>query len=295
MKTSFVILHYLTFSMTSKCVDLLLDTFEHADISIVVVDNGSPNGSGDLLKQRYSANAVVSVISLEKNLGFARGNNEGYIYAIAHDNPDYIVVMNNDVLINDRSFLSFIEREYDKSPFSVLGPDIYSPYTKVHQSPMRLALLTSEEVSETKSQCIKEYKDNSFLRYYYHLVTWNVKLFLKIAHRPTQAPLNNSTAHHPHSDCVLHGACLIFSKDFIRKRQNAFNPATFMFAEEDILAHECHRDGLTMRYSPDMTVMHLEDVSTNAAIKHNRSRIRMKLKNTIDSMNVLTEVIGTYQ
>lgn len=277
--------------MTTKCVDLLLSKFGQSDISIIIVDNGSKNGSGELLEKYYSGIESVHVLQLEENQGFAKGNNAGYSYALSNFEPDFVVVMNNDVLIEDVSFLAKITKEYNASAFAVLGPDIYSPKADTHQSPIHLHPISIDEACKERNAAVVEYERTSFWRYYYRHITWNIKLQLGLAKRSRTVPGKNENYLQPHTGCVLHGACYIFSRDFFNKRKYAFNPSTFLFVEEHILAFECQRDGLVMRYTPNISVTHLEDVSTNTAIKYQRRRMRMKLKNSIHSLDILINMM----
>jgi len=61
---------------------------------IIVVDNGSKDGSAEYLKQTFPS---VRVIESRENLGFAGGNNLG----VNHANGDYIVLLNNDTKVHN--------------------------------------------------------------------------------------------------------------------------------------------------------------------------------------------------
>ena len=50
IKVAFVILHYQAIEMTIKCINSLYKTFDISENFIVVVDNASPNKSGNELK-----------------------------------------------------------------------------------------------------------------------------------------------------------------------------------------------------------------------------------------------------
>lgn len=70
------------------CLDALRrQTFR--EFKTVVVDNGSSDGSCDLLRERYPE---VAVLALPENVGFAAGTNAG-IRATA---GEYVVLLNND-------------------------------------------------------------------------------------------------------------------------------------------------------------------------------------------------------
>ena len=75
---SFVILHYISITDTIECIESILKNINYLKYYIIVVDNGSKNNSGNILKEKYKNNSNVKVILNENNLGFARGNNVGY-------------------------------------------------------------------------------------------------------------------------------------------------------------------------------------------------------------------------
>ena len=67
------------------------------DNELIVVDNGSYDGSVDFLRANFPA---VRVIALERNLGFGGGSNAGFLAA----KNDIVVLLNSDMRV-DRGFL----------------------------------------------------------------------------------------------------------------------------------------------------------------------------------------------
>ena len=61
---------------------------------VIVADNGSTDGSLELLKEQFPS---VTVIKLSKNYGFA----EGYNRAIGTVNNPYVVLLNSDIAVSD--------------------------------------------------------------------------------------------------------------------------------------------------------------------------------------------------
>ena len=305
MRFGFVVLHYLAADETRACVQSVLalegDAF---DVQVIVVDNASPNGSGVQLQDEYASDSRIDVLLGEANEGFARGNNRGYRMMRDTYDPDFIVVMNNDIVIEDRAFLEKVVQAYADEPFGVLGPDVFCPKTGKHQSPSHVRIPTLSRIEQQlaeyaqanadfnayfrtvkRAERIKRAKDA--LRPAYHALRGALRG--QRPSRPSASPVQSGMQPHEkaQANVVLHGSCYIFSRDFIAVRQNAFNPATFLYFEEDILAYECLRDGILMRYDPTLRVLHNEDAATNMAYKTERARMALKFREKACSMEVL--------
>jgi GT2 family glycosyltransferase len=80
----------------------------YPNFEILVVDNGSPKTSPDIIKQKYPE---VQLIISERNLGFAGGNN----IALKQAKGDYILLLNNDTEVQPDFLDSLVElMESDK-------------------------------------------------------------------------------------------------------------------------------------------------------------------------------------
>ena len=91
---SVVVVNYNGRDLTVACLDCLArQTYE--PIEIVVVDNGSRDGSADFLADRYPA---ARLVRLEDNRGFAAGCNVG----IAVAQGEFIATLNNDAYAEPR-------------------------------------------------------------------------------------------------------------------------------------------------------------------------------------------------
>ncbi|MBQ7269591.1 MAG: glycosyltransferase family 2 protein [Bacteroidales bacterium] len=278
----FVVLHYLAYEMTLQCMESLLGIA--GGKHIVVVDNASPGGSGQRLADHFAGQREVTVLSSPRNEGFARGNNLGYSYLREHFQCKFIVILNNDVLIQDTAFADKVEALYRETPFAVLGPDILNPATGVHQNPARTYGYSREEVQQLQERFRKKRE-----HYDWRQFKWSIKKhFLHIpAPQPQETPWQQAQ-----KDVVLHGSCYVLSQEFIQVREQAFNPGTFLYFEEDILHYECLQQGLTLLYSPQIQILHLEDVSTDKAFRSNARKEKMKLQESIRSMEVLLNLMN---
>ena len=79
-KVSVVIPNYNGMQYVKKCLDsLMVQTLKEWEI--LFVDNGSTDGSRELVEQEYP---MVKVIALPENMGFCRAVNEGIQIGRAH-------------------------------------------------------------------------------------------------------------------------------------------------------------------------------------------------------------------
>ena len=85
---SVVILNFNGKAWIERCLGSVLAQ-DYAPLEIIVVDNGSVDGSPALIREKYKEALLVET---GKNLGYAAANNIGIRYA----QGDYIVIMNND-------------------------------------------------------------------------------------------------------------------------------------------------------------------------------------------------------
>ena len=114
-----VVLNYNGLEDTLECIGSLRRS-QGINVRIIVVDNGSPDGSGEALETRASA---VELIRNSGNLGFAGGVNVGMRRALEHGLP-YVFLLNNDAVVDVdllQETVAFAEAHPD---VGVLGPRI---------------------------------------------------------------------------------------------------------------------------------------------------------------------------
>ncbi|MBE7414621.1 MAG: glycosyltransferase family 2 protein [Deltaproteobacteria bacterium] len=94
-KVSIVVLNWNGYRDTAECVQSLRDVVYPA-LEIIVVDNGSVDGSLNALKRRFPSG--IRFIGTGKNLGFAGGCNAGIRQAL-ENGADYVLLLNNDTVV----------------------------------------------------------------------------------------------------------------------------------------------------------------------------------------------------
>ena len=87
---------------TQACLTSLRAVTEHPAWRVVVVDNGSTDGTVGWVRSLEGVTVIVN----DRNLGFTKGCNQG-IAATAHDED--VVLMNNDVIVDDPTWLHTLQ------------------------------------------------------------------------------------------------------------------------------------------------------------------------------------------
>lgn len=217
----FVILHYNALKETENCIESIYRMENQDEIAIVIVDNASPNGTGKQLTAKYSHKKQVDVILRANNDGFSRGNNDGCQYAINRWHPQFLIVANNDVEFIQQDFTKRIEKEYKKSLFDILGPDIYNPKRGIHQSPLSIELPDRRRVKRTiiLNRCM--------------LALYPVMYpVLKKYFQSAENKMPGTDYRRYQEGVCLMGACFIYAKKYILVKEKIFEPETSFFMKK---------------------------------------------------------------
>jgi GT2 family glycosyltransferase len=98
-----------------------LSQLNYADYDIIVVDNGSEDGSVEAIKASFPQ---IALLEMGENLGFVGGNNQGISYALEH-NAAFILLLNNDTEVAP-DFLDIMVKVLADAPQTgIVGPLIY--------------------------------------------------------------------------------------------------------------------------------------------------------------------------
>src|SRR4051812_28779275 len=89
-----VVLNWNNYQDSRDCL-LSLQQATYPRLRVVLVDNGSSDGSGEQLAAEFPG---ADFMSNTTNLGFARGCNVGTRHALAHG-ADYVLLLNNDTVV----------------------------------------------------------------------------------------------------------------------------------------------------------------------------------------------------
>ncbi|MDD5449165.1 MAG: glycosyltransferase family 2 protein [Candidatus Omnitrophica bacterium] len=130
-----IILNFNQEADTSECI-LSLKRMNYKNYRIILVDNGSTDGSGDRLKKRFNE---ADYIKSDVNLGFAGGCNLGIKSSFAAAAAGHVLLLNNDTVAGENLLTSLLKIANSENAIGILGAVnyYYSRPEKVHMAAHR--------------------------------------------------------------------------------------------------------------------------------------------------------------
>lgn len=115
----FIVLNWNQPDMTGDCLVSLAEQ-DYGNFHVVVVDNGSEDGSAGLLRERFP---WVTIIELPTNIGYSPANNVGIGFAL-QKRYDYILLLNNDTVVAPDMLTHLVNVCESESSIGMTGPVI---------------------------------------------------------------------------------------------------------------------------------------------------------------------------
>lgn len=237
-----IILNYMNYLETDECIQFMLKQ-NYGSYHIVVVDNGSNNDSVSYLWKKYRNNSKISVIKAGKNYGFAKGNNIGIYYARKKFHAEYVILLNSDVVIEDRDYLSKMVKAYVGN-VGVIGSRILE-------------------------------KDNAEISMLYRYVTFPATLFFYLVSmseckgHPLYKIFWRKILMKYKGVYLFKGCALLLTPAYFRY-YDGLDPRTFLYCEEDLLYLRCKNVGLRERVSKEAFLYHKAGQSTKTLYGNDR-------------------------
>jgi GT2 family glycosyltransferase len=113
------------------CLKSLLKT-EYDNYKVIVADDCSTDNSVSYLKRKFKN---VEITTMKKEGWFGGNNNNGMRYALKKYDPDYIALVSNDVIIEDKKWLDKLVKvaESDEK-IGLVGPKFVYPDGRVQNA-----------------------------------------------------------------------------------------------------------------------------------------------------------------
>ena len=121
-KVSIIILNWNGLGDTTECLESLKKV-TYPNYEVIVVDNGSEGNDVQVLREKFAD--YIHLIQNDENLGCAKGFNVGIIYALENSRPDYIMIMNNDMVVAPDFLDELVRVAEDDEQIGIVGPKIY--------------------------------------------------------------------------------------------------------------------------------------------------------------------------
>ncbi len=226
-----IIPSYNTKTVTLNCLDSLARSIKKIHCEILIVDNHSEDDSVEAINRwindQQTSNLSYRLVRNQKNLGFAKANNQGI--KIAHS--DYILFLNSDIIVKDAAVetLLYYYQNHEAS-IGFLGGRLFNRDGTPQPScgPMyRLPMVFA----------------HLFLRGDY----WGITRF--------------SPEQEKRVDWIS-GACILTKKTYL-DQLGGFDEKIFMYMEEIDLLYRAALIGYTAYYYPRAQFIHLGSVSSN--------------------------------
>jgi GT2 family glycosyltransferase len=224
MEVSVIIINYNTLHVLLPCIDSIMEHTSGVSFEIIVVDNGSTDGSAEIL----SKDERIRFAQAGSNLGFGKANNLGLTLA----SGEYIFFLNSDTLLRNNA----IKIMYDFA----------SQYNG------RLGALGCV-LQDRQGGRIHSY--GNFPRMRDDLSKYILIPILKGLHLYRQ-PLPAYPDQWMKVDYVT-GADLFVSRKVLEEC-GAFHPAFFMYYEESEMEHRFHSKGYDNVLMNGPVIIHLE-------------------------------------
>ena len=126
-----VVLNWCGEDDTAACLESLRAS-RYSALTTLLVDNASPDGSGDRLHARFPD---IPYLQTEENLGYTGGNNRGFAWALERD-AEYVLVLNNDTVVDPDCIASLVAAA-QQQPHGVRVGAV-APKILYHDAPDRL-------------------------------------------------------------------------------------------------------------------------------------------------------------
>lgn len=242
MDVSVIIVNYNTLKMTSECIESIYAKTSGVEYEIILVDNGSTDGS----KEYFEKDNRIKYIYSNENLGFGRANNLGAKYS----NGKYLFLLNSDTILIENSIyvlFNFIENHTD---YVACGAQLIYPNHTYQESEIKYPSLYRDIIEIIPAKIRRLFSLSNDTKY-------------KINHVKTVQAIN--------------GADILIRKDIFFSL-NGFDSDFFMYFEETDLFFRLKKAGYNICVVPLTELIHINGGSFGKInIKKTHLQYRSKL------------------
>jgi len=240
MDVSVIVVNWNTRDLLAQCLRSVYDTMGDLDFEVIVVDNGSTDGSVEMVRRDF---AQVQIIANAENVGFVRANNQ----AVERCRGRYILLLNSDTKVLPGSLAQTVQFMDAHPNAGLAGVQLLNP-------------------------------DGTFQASYTPFPTlWREFLILsgsgRLLIRPTFPSFGPQTEKGAQKiKGYVEGAYLMARREAV-DQIGGLDERIFMYAEEVDWCHRFHRAGWEVWYLPQAPIIHYGGQSS----KQRQSRMEAEL------------------
>ena len=127
VKLSIIIVNYNTYHLTKQTITSVLTQNNHLSYEIILVDNGSTDGSIEALEEDFRDDEHIHMIKNIANLGFSKANNMG----IKRSRGEYILLLNSDTEVKGDCISLCLKQMEENAHLGALGCKVVLPSGKL--------------------------------------------------------------------------------------------------------------------------------------------------------------------
>jgi hypothetical protein len=231
MDLSIICVNWNSEEYLRQCIASIYENTHGISFEIVVVDNASPAGKVETLKEEFPE---IRIVKSQMNIGFARANN----LAFKHSTGRYILILNPDTKLVGPAINILLSKIQSLPDAGIVGgklvdPDLTVQTTSIQKFPTILNQLADIEMLRLR---------------WPHSPLWEIAPLFTPQEKPVKVD-------------VIPGACMLMRRELF-ERVGMFTEDYFMYGEDIDLNQKVARCGLSNYYVSDATIVHYGGTSS---------------------------------
>jgi len=139
---SIIVVNWNGKELLSACLPSLVSDNDKVNVQVIVVDNGSEDGSVSWCRENYNS---IEIVALPKNIGFSGANNEGIKYV----KGKYVMLLNNDTIVQNNALEILVEYMNSHPEVAGCGPTLLNEDMSLQRSVRKFPTLWTEFCQES--------------------------------------------------------------------------------------------------------------------------------------------------